>query len=536
MIVRWLAVAALFGWASAAQAADWWWIGGVGQAPNRSLTYVDRQSIRRIDGGAVEVWLLDIGEGPRLDTGQQYQADHWAFKCRQRTLSVLGTIALDPSWRRLPLPEVAPTAYAPLVPGSIAEMVMNVACGHASGRELHVDQPAQHALAYFHNGAAQPAAPAGGPDRASEWWFVAAETNIGALAYVYRPLNQPTQDGRIAEVYLLELYGTPLANGATREVAGYRIDCLNRHYERTALSAMDEEGHRLPSSETAPPTGTIPPGTVADRVYAVACGQLTGQEIRIDDPFAHAGAYFHRQFAIVGNGLPGGAGAGAPDGGGPAEPSGVSVGTAFFVGPEGYALTAYHVIDGADRIACRTGDGAVHAAVPARLNQANDLALLRVDFRPTRYLGLAPRGSLRPGERVFTIGYGAPSYLGINEPRFTEGAVSALSGLAANDAEVQITVPIQPGNSGGPLVNEAGQVVGIITSTAATEEFQQEVGATPQSINWAVKSDYAAPLLPRLPPARPMTRAQAIALTHDAVCFVIALHAGDEAGTAAPRN
>ena len=134
---------------------------------------------------------------------------------------------------------------------------------------------------------------------------------------------------------------------------------------------------------------------------------------------------------------------------------------------------------------------------------------------------------------MFTVGYGAPSYLGINEPRFTEGVVSALSGLAANDAEVQITVPIQPGNSGGPLVNEAGQLVGIITSSAAEDAFQQEVGATPQSINWAVKADYAAPLLPPHPPARPMTRAQAIALTHDAVCFVMALHGGDEGSGAA---
>ena len=215
---------------------------------------------------------------------------------------------------------------------------------------------------------------------------------------------------------------------------------------------------------------------------------------------------------------------------------GLSVGTAFFVGPEGYALTAYHVIDGADRIACRTGDGQTHEAAVARMNQANDVALLRMNFRPTRYLGLAPPGSLRTGERVFTIGYGAPSYLGINEPRFTEGVVSALSGLQANDAEVQITVPIQPGNSGGPLVNEAGQVVGIITATAAADAFQQEVGATPQSINWAVKADYAAPLLPRLPPARPMTRAQAIALTHDAVCFVMALHGGDAGGATASRQ
>ena len=381
--------AAILLWSStAAEAADWWWIGLNGNAPNRVLTYVDRESIRQLGGGIVEVWLLAVGETP-LPNGQQHQANHWAFKCRQRSFSALGRIALDPAWRRLPLADPAPTAYAPLASGSIGESAMNLVCGHPSGSELHVDQPAQHARAYLQNqsgGTEADAAPPGAPQQ-----------------------NRPGPD-------------------APREQA---------------------------------------------------------------------------------------------------EPAGMSFGTAFFVGPEGFALTAFHVVNGATRIGCRTGDGAVHEAALARMSQANDLALLRVDIRPAHFLGFAPRGSLRPGERVFTIGYGAPNYLGISEPRFSEGAVSALSGLQADNAYVQITVPIQPGNSGGPLVNEAGQVVGIIDSTAGVEDFAQAEGALPQSVNWAIKADYATPLLPPQPPAAPRTRAQAIALTHDAVCLVIAVHGGE---------
>jgi len=371
---------------------------------------------------------------------------------------------------------------------------------------------------------------------AADWYWIGEESELEALVYVDRSMVHRDDDGRM-EVFVMEIFDKPLPTGATRQVIGYAMDCRRRRYERLGGGAFDEAGHRLLAAE-GPPNGNIPRGSIAEGAFQLACGQPSPAMVHVEDPLIHAGEHYHRTYpplpsqppqdvaqAPQENGPPAVA-PGAEGQESPAEGPGMSVGTAFFVGPEGLALTAYHVVDGADRLACRTIDGIVHEAVVARMNQANDLALLRVDARPTRYLGLAPRGSLRAGQRVFTIGYGAPSYLGINEPRFTEGVVSALSGLAANDAEVQITVPIQPGNSGGPLVNEAGQLVGVITSSAAEDAFQQEVGATPQGINWAVKADYAAPLLPPRPPARPMTRAQAISLTHDSVCFVMALHGG----------
>src|SRR3954465_9484336 len=244
----------------------------------------------------------------------------------------------------------------------------------------------------------------GVPAQAEEWWLLGTESDPAGLVYVDRGLIRPIQDGRM-EVYVLELYDKPLSTGATRQIAWYWINCRNRHYERGGGIGRDEQGHALPFFVDDPATGTIPRGTVAYAVYALTCGRPTGREERVEDPFAHAGAYYHREYARVQEGQtppsapadhpPEGGAAGAPEGGEAGAPGGagqpaegdqssMSFGTAFFVGPEGYAPTAYHVVDGADRLACRTVDGTTHDAVVTRMNQANDLALLRVNFHPTR--------------------------------------------------------------------------------------------------------------------------------------------------------
>jgi hypothetical protein len=110
------------------------------------------------------------------------------------------------------------------------------------------------------------------------------------------------------------------------------------------------------------------------------------------------------------------------------------------------------------------------------------------------------------------------------EPKFTDGSVSALSGLGGERRVMQVTVPIQPGNSGGPLLTENGFVVGVITSTAAVKAFFEATGTLPQGINWAVKADLAIPLFDAsdLPVAGEQTREKAIARAREAVCAVVA--------------
>jgi S1-C subfamily serine protease len=160
----------------------------------------------------------------------------------------------------------------------------------------------------------------------------------------------------------------------------------------------------------------------------------------------------------------------------------------------------------------------------ARLSEsspANDVAMLKIPVQTPEFLALAPPRSAQVGQRVFTIGYPAVALLGM-EPKFSEGTISALSGQGGERNLIQVTVPVQPGNSGGPLVNEAGQVLGLITSTAAILPFFRATGALPQNINWAINADFVRPLTVLQDRAQTRTREAAIQQTLRALCFVAA--------------
>jgi hypothetical protein len=102
----------------------------------------------------------------------------------------------------------------------------------------------------------------------------------------------------------------------------------------------------------------------------------------------------------------------------------------------------------------------------------------------------AEQTGLRRGDRIRTINPDLSSrwrHLG-QEAKLTEGTVSALSGPGGETSYLQITAPVQPGNSGGPVVNYQGHIVGIVSSTIAALPFIMATGTVPQNINYAVKS------------------------------------------------
>ena len=209
----------------------------------------------------------------------------------------------------------------------------------------------------------------------------------------------------------------------------------------------------------------------------------------------------------------------------------VSTGTAFVVAANGLLLTAYHVVDGAAAVAVRCPGG---KAYPVSVNAKAplvDLAVLEAkNVVFPDYLPLALDTKPVLGARVFTVGFPAPGVLGL-EPKFTEGTISSLSGLKGDASFLQISVPIQPGNSGGALLDESGRALGVVVSAAAPAAFLKNTGTLPQNISWAVKINFATPLLSQ----RPGTQAPSHAATIDrdhviarataASCVVVAMRA-----------
>lgn len=203
------------------------------------------------------------------------------------------------------------------------------------------------------------------------------------------------------------------------------------------------------------------------------------------------------------------------------KPSAVSgTGTGFLVDAVGTVVTSHHVVAEATYIAVRCGQGAAVSATVSASNKSTDIAILSTDLKNTPYLSLARPRSATVGQRIFTYGFPVTEILGA-EPKFTDGTISALSGIGGEQSYLQISVPVQPGNSGGPVVTETGEVVGVVAAGAAVAPFLRNTGTLPQNINWAVKAEYAA-LLFDAPAAQAPTssRDEAIRRVERSLCFI----------------
>jgi S1-C subfamily serine protease len=170
----------------------------------------------------------------------------------------------------------------------------------------------------------------------------------------------------------------------------------------------------------------------------------------------------------------------------PDEPFLAGTGSGVVITPDGYILTNSHVVRSAQSVKVRFMDGASRMAQVVGEDRATDLAVIRVDTSGLAYAAIGDSDSLRVGQVVIAIG----NPLGFDSTVST-GVVSALGrSLRSQDGRlieniIQHTAPLNPGNSGGPLVNSRGQVVGINTAIIA---MAQGIGfAIPSNTaNWVV--------------------------------------------------
>jgi S1-C subfamily serine protease len=197
-------------------------------------------------------------------------------------------------------------------------------------------------------------------------------------------------------------------------------------------------------------------------------------------------------------------------------------GTAFAVRPDGLLLTAYHVVRGATEISVSCGDGEPIRAVVDKASPTTDLAVLRIARHTPVYLALADRRGPQLGAKVFTVGYPASDFLGA-EAKFTEGVINALAGPGGDVSYLQTSAQVHSGNSGGALIDEAGDVVGIVIATASATNFLKGTGSLPQNVNWAIRGALAVALFdpPESPPRAP-TREARIHRAVQASCLVLA--------------
>jgi S1-C subfamily serine protease len=177
----------------------------------------------------------------------------------------------------------------------------------------------------------------------------------------------------------------------------------------------------------------------------------------------------------------------------PDEEVGTSMGTGWLTS-HGYVVTCFHVVKGHAKVFIKSRKIEKLAAKIVQKDPVNDIAVLK----PERLSGLPPglpiAGSdLVLAQKVFTLGYPQVQLLG-DALKYTEGTVSALSGLHDDARCIQISVPVQSGNSGGPLLNTSGEVVGIIVSKLAAINVFKWTGDLPENVNYAVRTDYAKPL------------------------------------------
>jgi S1-C subfamily serine protease len=156
-------------------------------------------------------------------------------------------------------------------------------------------------------------------------------------------------------------------------------------------------------------------------------------------------------------------------------------------------VTNFHVVKGARQLAVVTADGRTLRAEYLRGDLENDLALLKVDSQTTP-LPIAPGDVLYKGQEVLALGYPLVTLQG-QEVKASFGYVNARSGMNGDPAYSQIDVPIQPGNSGGPLLDRNGRVVGVVTAMLNPLMTLRVSGALPQNVNYALKSELVLDLL-----------------------------------------
>ena len=183
-----------------------------------------------------------------------------------------------------------------------------------------------------------------------------------------------------------------------------------------------------------------------------------------------------------------------------------SLGSGFLISENGIIITNWHVIKGCDDIQIYFPSSKKNYKASISLKDAvNDLAILRLadfnytnDFKTAIPFTLAQSKEIKLGQDVFTLGFPLGDILGTTA-KLSSGTISSLFGIKDDPRLTQISNPVQPGNSGGPLFNRNGEIVGVVVASLNAKYFFENADILPQNVNFAIKSDYLINLCSMLP-------------------------------------
>jgi len=178
-------------------------------------------------------------------------------------------------------------------------------------------------------------------------------------------------------------------------------------------------------------------------------------------------------------------------------------GSGLIFSNEGYFFTNHHVVEDGKAFTVKVaGVGQMRKAKLIVVNKEYDLAILKIED----WNGISETGQPVPslllsakdasvGSRIFTVGYPVIGELDAS-PKYTSGDLSSLTDIEIG--RMVVSCPIQPGNSGGPVVREDGQVVGVISSSMGALHFMKVTdGQMPQGLNFAIRIEYLRQLAER---------------------------------------
>lgn len=163
----------------------------------------------------------------------------------------------------------------------------------------------------------------------------------------------------------------------------------------------------------------------------------------------------------------------------------VASGTGFYVSDEGHIITNHHVIDGCRDMKVHS-KGVVMPTVQIAADKQNDLALLKNSTEPSHVFALSDNSPF-PLQEVIVAGFPFGDKYS-SSLKFTQGIVSSLTGLGDNYSEIQIDAALQQGNSGGPIIDEYGNIVAVAVAKLDAKYMFDKFGIIPENTNFGVKA------------------------------------------------